>query len=161
MSSFIFSVDPTRIPKVALLVFPAHCGHLNSYQSKDCECIMEFPLSHFNVFKKRFSAYGRWLKFYVLKFYDFRENNISVWWNDPFTKFCHGQFGGRPYFPKLIQTAKLLLITQVTIKGFPARGQQFTSHATDTTVTSCCTHKVQSRIMSGDSFMHKTKHEVP
>ena len=84
---------------------------------------MEYPLSHFNLIKKGHSGYSRWLKFHVLKIYEFRENNTCVWWNVPFSKFSHGQFGGRSYFPKLIQTAKLLLITQVTIKGFPARGR--------------------------------------
>ena len=64
----IFSVDPSRIPKVALLVFPAHCGHLNSNQSNECECIMEYPLSLFNVIKKGHSGYSRWFKFHVLKF---------------------------------------------------------------------------------------------
>ena len=38
-----------RILKVALLVFRVHCGTFNSNQSKQCECIMKFPLIHFNV----------------------------------------------------------------------------------------------------------------
>ena len=29
--------------------FYALCGTLNSNQSKQCECVMEYPLSHFNV----------------------------------------------------------------------------------------------------------------
>ena len=38
-----------RIPKVTLLVFCVRCGTLNSNQSKECECVMEFPLIHFNI----------------------------------------------------------------------------------------------------------------
>ena len=29
--------------------FNARCGTLNSIQSKECECVMEYPLSHFYV----------------------------------------------------------------------------------------------------------------
>ena len=54
--SNLFYVDPPllgmhypHIPKVVLLVFRVRCGTLNSNQSKECECVMEFPLSHFNV----------------------------------------------------------------------------------------------------------------
>ena len=38
-----------RIPKITLFVFRLRCGTLNTNQPKECECIMEFPLSHFNV----------------------------------------------------------------------------------------------------------------
>ena len=32
----------------------ASCGTLNYNQSKEFECVMEFPLSHFNVLFKAF-----------------------------------------------------------------------------------------------------------
>ena len=38
-----------RIPKVMLLVFHGCCGTLNSNQSKECECVMKYPLIHFNI----------------------------------------------------------------------------------------------------------------
>ena len=38
-----------RIPKVTLPVFRVRCGTLNGNKCKECECIMEFPLIHFNV----------------------------------------------------------------------------------------------------------------
>ena len=31
-----------------LLVFHMCCGTLNSNQAKECECVMELPLTHFN-----------------------------------------------------------------------------------------------------------------
>ena len=34
-----------------------HYGTLNSNQSKECECIMEFSLIHCNVLKKLLSEY--------------------------------------------------------------------------------------------------------
>ena len=47
------------IPKVTLLVFRVRCEILNrsSNQSKECECIMEFPVNHFNVLIKVRSGY--------------------------------------------------------------------------------------------------------
>ena len=45
-----------RIPKIMLLVFRVRCGTLKSNQPKEFECIMEFPLTHYNVFKKGLSG---------------------------------------------------------------------------------------------------------
>ena len=36
-----------HIPKVMVLIFRVHCGTLNSNQSKEYECVMEFPLNHY------------------------------------------------------------------------------------------------------------------
>ena len=38
-----------RIPNVTLLVFRVRCGALNSNQSKEYECVMEFPMIYFNI----------------------------------------------------------------------------------------------------------------
>ena len=48
-----------RIPKVTLLVFRVHGRTLNWNQSKECKCVMEFPLNHFNVLILGFSGYDR------------------------------------------------------------------------------------------------------
>ena len=48
-----------RFPKVTLLVFCVGCTTLNINQFKECECVMEFPLIHFNVFIKSLSGYGK------------------------------------------------------------------------------------------------------
>ena len=47
----------TRTPIVTLLVLCVRCGTLNSNQSEECECIMEFSLIHFNVLILGLSAY--------------------------------------------------------------------------------------------------------
>ena len=39
---------------ITLRVFRVCCATLNSNQSKECECVVEFPLTHFNVFNKGF-----------------------------------------------------------------------------------------------------------
>ena len=44
-----------NISKVALLVFRVHCGTLTSNQ--ECECVMEFPLIHFNDLMQGLSRY--------------------------------------------------------------------------------------------------------
>ena len=51
----------SRIPKVTLLLFRVRCGTLNSNESKEYECLMEFPLIHFNLLLLGFSGYD--LKF--------------------------------------------------------------------------------------------------
>ena len=71
-----------RIPNVALLVFHVHCGTLKTNQSKECECIMEFSLIHFNVlvqglsrcekiFGWHFNINVYWVKV-VVNFFNFR-----------------------------------------------------------------------------------------
>ena len=50
------------IPKLTLLVvfllfFFVRCGILNSNQSEECEYIMEFPLSYFNLLIQGLSGY--------------------------------------------------------------------------------------------------------
>ena len=48
-----------RIPKVMLLVLCICCGTLNGNKSKECECIMEFPLICFNVLTLGFLGYDK------------------------------------------------------------------------------------------------------
>ena len=55
---FIFLEMPDRIPKVVLLVFRVRYGTLCNNQSKEAECVMEFLLSHFNVFTLGLSEYA-------------------------------------------------------------------------------------------------------
>ena len=52
-----------QISKVTLPLFRVRCGTLNSNQSKECKCIMEFPLIHFNILKKAFRDMSDDLKF--------------------------------------------------------------------------------------------------
>ena len=44
--------------KVGLLVFMCVVELLNTNQSKECECIMEFPLINFNVLIKGLSGFA-------------------------------------------------------------------------------------------------------
>ena len=43
--------------KYKLLVFGVRCRILSRNHSKECECVMEFPLIHFNVLKQPLSGY--------------------------------------------------------------------------------------------------------
>ena len=40
------------IPNVTLIGFRLHCGTLNSNQSNECECVMEFIGNRFKVLKQ-------------------------------------------------------------------------------------------------------------
>ena len=62
------------MPKVTILVFRVPCD-IRSNQSKECECIMEFPLSHFYVLIEDLSGYESCKSAFTLR----RQWLIFVW----------------------------------------------------------------------------------
>ena len=40
-----------------LIVCHVYCGALNNNKCKECECVVEFPLIHFNVLTEDLSQY--------------------------------------------------------------------------------------------------------
>ena len=43
--------------KEILLVFRVRCGTTNSNQTEECECVVKFPLIHFNILTYGYSGY--------------------------------------------------------------------------------------------------------